>query len=109
MTLLFKDGYEVELTDNSTIEDCIIVVPSLKVLATIQAKFTAENLTGATLDGVVYENIVPVKYTVECAYGDNAIVHFTNRKKTTEEIQGELINELQLAVAELTDIVGGEE
>lgn len=98
--LAFSNGVSKEFTDTSTISDCITVLSNYADIDAIRALFTADNLKGATFDGKLVENIVPVKVTAEAETDGNVTVHFLTRVKTDMEIVKEQITELQEAMVE---------
>ena len=99
--LIFKDGTEVLFTDESTITNCVTVLNSFAEVDAIRAKFTQENLVGATFADEPVVDIIPVSASANASVGGNVSVTFTNRAKTREEILEEQINELQIAIMEL--------
>lgn len=105
MNITFKDGNSFPIADSSTILDCAFVVRDFSEVDAIKNEFTTENLVGVQLGETTYENIIPVSFSVEGNYGDNITIHFINREKSKEEIQNEVINELQLSVAELSELI----
>lgn len=98
--LVFSNGVSKEFTDTSTISDCVTVLSNCADIDAIRALFTADNLKGATFDGKIVENIVPVKVTAEAETDGNVTVHFLTRSKTDMEIVKEQITELQEAMVE---------
>ena len=105
MKITFKDGNSFQATDGSTILDCVFVVKDFDEVNILKDEFTVENLTGVQLGDNTYDNIIPVNFSINGEYGENITVHFINREKTTEEIQNEIIDELQLSIAELSELI----
>ena len=101
-TMRFNDGKTCDFTDSSTALDCVAVVKTFAELDAILAEFTEDNLKGATFDGTVVQNIVPVSVQAETD-GENVVAHFTNRVKGQDEINAEEISELQEAVATIVE------
>lgn len=99
--LIFKDGTEMNFTESSTVTDCVTVLGSFSEVDEIRAKFTAENLKGATFDGDAIKDIVPVSASAEADVDGNVTVHFINRAKTHDEIVDEQLLELQSAMADM--------
>lgn len=105
MKITFKDGNSFQTTDSSTILDCVFVVKDFDEVDAIKSEFTIENLVGVRIGDNVYDNIIPVNFTINGEYNENITVHFINREKTVEETQNEIINELQESVAELSEML----
>lgn len=101
-TIKFADGKEIEFTDGSTPEQCVLVAKSFAEVDTVRAEFTEANLRGATFDGKPMECIVPVSTAAE-TYGDNIVARFTSRTKSLDEINAEQISELQEAMANIVE------
>ena len=99
--LIFKDGTEMNFTESSTVADCITVLGSFAEVDDIRAKFTAENLKGATFDGDALKDIVPVSASADADVDGNVTVHFINRPKTHDEIVDEQLMEIQTAMADM--------
>lgn len=101
--LVFADGTREEFTDNSTITNLYTVVNSYAAIDAMQAKFTPENLIGATFEGESILNVIPVTTVATNDFGnENAItVNFQNRYKTDVELLQEQMAEVQEAIAEL--------
>ena len=98
----FADGKTIDFTDSSTALDCVAVVKTFAELDAIRAEFTAENVKGATFDGMAVGHIVPTAITA-ITDGDNVTAHFTSRVKSLDEINAEQISELQEAVAGIVE------
>lgn len=98
----FADGKTIEFTDGSTALDCVAVVKNFAELDAIRAKFTEDNMKGATFDGSKMEHLVPVSVKAETD-GKNVVAHFTSRVKGQDEINAEQISELQGAVAGIVE------
>lgn len=101
-TMKFTDGTTYDFTDSSTVLDCVAVVKTFAELDAIRAKFTDDNLKGATFDGAAVQHLVPVSVKAETD-GENVVAHFTNRVKGQDEINAEQISELQEALAAITE------
>lgn len=99
--LVFKNGVEVSLTDDSTSLKCNVVVKTFAEADELRDNFTEENLKGATLDGESLENIVPVCIEAIANVGENIVVSLKNREKSHDEIVDEKLIELQEALTEL--------
>lgn len=101
-TMKFKDGKTIDFTDSSTVLDCVAVVKAFAELDAIRAKFTEDNLKGATFDGASVQHLVPVSVMAETD-GENVVAHFTSRAKGQDEINAEQISELQEALAAIAE------
>ena len=101
MKLVLNDQTEIVLADESTALDCVTVLNSFAEIDDLREKFTEDNVNGATLNGVVLENIVPVGLKAEAAHDGGVTVHFVSRKKTYEEIIDEQLSELREALMEI--------
>ena len=101
-TMKFTDGTTYDFTDSSTVLDCVAVVKTFAELDAILAKFTEDNLKGATFDGVSVGHIVPLGVTAGTD-GENITAHFASREKSLDEINAEQISELQEAVAGIVE------
>ena len=101
-TMKFNDGKTYDFTDSSTALDCVAVVQTFAELDAIRAEFTEGNLKGATFDGVVLWNVVPLGATAGTD-GDNITAHFKNRTKSLDEMNAEQIRELQEAMANIVE------
>ena len=97
--LIFKDGSSVSFTDESTITNCVTVLTTFAEIDSIREKFTEDNMKGATFDGEVVENVVPVSCDVSAEVGENAVAVFVNRIKTDAEVVKEQLVEVQELVA----------
>lgn len=102
--LVFRDKTSVNFTDTSTIADCVAVFNSFAEVDDVAVKFTAENLTGATFDGEVLENVIPVSVSA-AAEGDKVVAHFTTKAKSPQAILEERLDEVQGAVTELAEMI----
>lgn len=102
--LVFRDKTSVNFTDTSTIADCVAVFNSFAEVDNIAAKFTEENLIGATFDGVRLENILPVSVSA-AEDGDKIVAHFTTKNKSQETILEEKLSEVQGAITDLAELV----
>lgn len=94
--LLFKDGSQLEFTSNSTASNLFAVVTSYSAIDNMRAKFTEENLEGATFDGVVLHDYIPVSSSATASAEGNITVNFVNALKSNAEIE-----ELQKRITEL--------
>lgn len=107
-TLTFADNTSIQVADNSTISEIMIVVGSYAEVDSLAPRFTTANMVKVVLGDETFHNIIPTSVTVS---GDeNIISRFFTRTQTTEEIianQAQQITELQEVVAEL--INGDEE
>ena len=101
-TIKFADGKTIDLTDSSTVLDCVAVVKTFAELDAIRAEFTEDNLKGATFDGAVAQHLVPVSVKAKTD-GENVVAHFTSRAKGQDEINAEQISELQEALATIVE------
>lgn len=101
-TMKFTDGTTYDFTDSSTVLDCVAVVKTFSELDAIRAKFTEDNLKGATFDGIALGHIVPLGVTAGTD-GDNITAHFTSRVKSLDEVNAEQISELQEALAAIAE------
>lgn len=101
-TMKFKDGKTYDFTESSTVLDCVAVVKTFAELDAIRTEFTEDNLKGATFDGTVVQQLVPVSVKAETD-GENIVAHFANRVKGQDEINAEQISELQEAVAAIVE------
>lgn len=101
-TMKFNDGKTYGFTDSSTALDCVAVVQTFAELDAIHAKFTEDNLNGATFDGAAVQHLVPVSVMAETD-GENVVAHFTSRMKGQDEINAEQISELQEAMATIVE------
>ena len=99
--LVFHDGTTAEFTDNSVAEDLVTVVESYAEVDALRAKFTEENLVGATLDGELLVALVPVSCDASADVSENITVHFLNRFKSDIE----LIRDEQESQAEAIDFI----
>ena len=99
--LTLKDGTYIDVVDSSTPLNLVAVVSKYADLDAI--KLTAENVEGATLDGVPLD----VKYGSNNATSDGESVRLTitNREKTTEEKMEDKIDGIQEIVSLL--LMGG--
>ena len=107
--LVFKNGATEEFTDESTITNLFCVVNSYAAIDAMQANFTTENMVGATFDGEPIENIVPVTTVATNTFGNEEaiVVNFQNRYKTETEVLQEQMTEVQGAIADLAELIGG--
>lgn len=107
--LVFKNGATEEFTDESTITNLFCVVNDYATIDAMQANFTSENMVGATFDGEPIENIVPVTTVATNTFGneDAIVVNFQNRYKTETELLQEQMTEVQGAIADLAELIGG--
>lgn len=105
-TMKFTDGTTYDFTDSSTVLDCVAVVKTFAEIDAIRAKFTEDNVKGATFDGVAVGHIVPVGVTAGTD-GDNITAnitaHFSCRLKSLDEVNAEQISELQEALAAIAE------
>ena len=101
-TMKFADGKTIDFTDSSTALDCVAVVKTFAELDAIRAEFTEDNVKGATFDGVPVGHIVTLGVTAGTD-GESIVAHFTNRKKSLDEINAEQISELQEAMATIVE------
>ena len=85
-SLILKNGVAVEFAEVSTILDLVNVFPKFEDIDGIRPLITAENLEGATFDGVPVTHVIPVEVTVDAPTGENVTVHFINRYMTDVEI-----------------------
>lgn len=101
-TMKFTDGTTYDFTQSSTVLDCVVVVKTFAEIDAIRAKFTEDNVKGATFDGAAAQHLVPVSVRAETD-GENVVAHFFSRVKTQDEINAEQISELQEALAAITE------
>lgn len=99
--LTFKDGTSIDVVDSSTPLNLVAVVSKYADLDAIT--LNAENVEGATLDGVPLD----VKYGSNSATSDGGAVRLTitNRDKTTDEKLTDKIDGIQEVISML--LMGG--
>lgn len=85
-SLILKNGVALEFTDESTILNLVNVYTGFDDIDSIRPLLTAANLDGATFDGQIVTNVIPVEVTADALAGENVVVHFINRFKTDVEI-----------------------
>ena len=101
--LTFKDGTSIDVVDSSTPLNLVAVVSKYADLDAIT--LNAENVEGATLDGVPLD----VKYGSSSATSDGGAVRLTivNREKTADEKLDDKITDITDILAML--LMGGAE
>ncbi len=100
-TLVLSNETSFNFTDESTIFFLVTVLDTFTKVDEIRDAMTEENLAGATFDGEVVENIIPVSCSARADADGKVVVNFTNREKTEVEIMKDEITELQTALAEI--------
>lgn len=103
--LKLLDGYVLNVSDESSITYLQTSVATFAEIDNIKAEFTEANFKRVELDGVVYTSIIPMSLTVED--GDMIRVALTTRELSRDEVRDMEISELQNAVMELAEIIGG--
>jgi hypothetical protein len=101
--LIFKDGTSIDVVDSSTPLNLVAVVSKYADLDALN--LNAENVEGATLDGVPLD----VKYGSNSATSDGGAVRLTivNREKTADEKLDDKITDITDILAML--LMGGAE
>lgn len=108
MKLTFTNGHQIEVLDSSTITGINFYVDNYARLDAILPEFTPENMLVVTLGEEQYRVILPESMSINHGFGDEQIlVYVACRTKTDMEVMADEISELQDAVVELGEIIGG--
>lgn len=105
--LYLSDGTTLEFTDESTVEDFVGVYTSFAAVDEIAEQFTTTNLIGAQFEGEILEDIVANGISVTDDGAGNVIAHFRTMAKSFENKVNQKIKEIELALAELAEEIGG--
>lgn len=99
--LVFHDDTTAEFADTSVATDMVTVIGSYAELDDLRAKFTEENLIGATFDGKLLVSLIPDSCNTVAEVEGNITVHFINHFKSELEI----LKEEQESQAETIDFI----
>lgn len=103
--LTLKNGVSYNLTDASTIYNCMSVVSSFADIDIIAANMTAENLSVCTFNGVQFRDIIPVNISANRDEAGNVTITMINRDKTDTEKLEERQTEAEQALIELANLI----
>lgn len=103
--LTLKNGVSYNLTDASTIYNCMSVVSSFADIDIIAANMTAENLSVCTFNGVQFRDIIPVNISANRDEAGNITITMINRDKTDTEKLEERQTEAEQALIELANLI----
>lgn len=103
--LTLKNGVSYNLTDASTIYNCMSVVSSFADIDIIAANMTAENLSVCTFNGVQFRDIIPVNIYANRDEAGNITITMLNRDKTDTEKLEERQTEAEQALIELANLI----
>lgn len=103
--LTLKNGVSYNLTDASTIYNCMSVVSSFADIDIIAANMTAENLSVCTFNGVQFRDIIPVNISANRDEAGNIAITMINRDKTDTEKLEERQTEAEQALIELANLI----
>lgn len=103
--LTLKNGVSYNLTDASTIYNCMSVVSSFADIDIISANMTAENLSVCTFNGVQFRDIIPVNISANRDEAGNITITMINRDKTDTEKLEERQTEAEQALIELANLI----
>jgi len=103
--LTLKNGVSYNLTDASTIYNCMSVVSSFADIDIIAANMTAENLSVCTFNGVQLRDIIPVNISASRDEAGNITITMINRDKTDTEKLEERQTEAEQALIELANLI----
>lgn len=99
--LVFHDGTSAQFTDESVATNLATVFETYAEVDALRAKFTEENLIGATFDGELLVALVPESCEAQADVGGNVTVRFYNRFKSDIE----LLRDEQESQAETIDFI----
>lgn len=103
--LTLKNGVSYNLTDASTIYNCMSVVSSFADIDIIAANMAAENLSVCTFNGVQFRDIIPVNISANRDEAGNITITMLNRDKTDTEKLEERQTEAEQALIELANLI----
>lgn len=103
--LTLKNGVSYNLTDASTIYNCMSVVSSFADIDIIATNMTAENLSVCTFNGVQFRDIIPVNISANRDEAGNITITMINRDKTDTEKLEERQTEAEQALIELANLI----
>ena len=103
--LTLKNGVSYNLTDASTIYNCMSVVSSFADIDIIAANMTAENLSVCTFNGVQFRDIIPVSIAANRDEAGNITITMINRDKSDTEKLEERQTEAEQALIELANLI----
>ena len=103
--LTLKNGVSYNLTDASTIYNCMSVVSSFADIDIIATNMTAENLSVCTFNGVQFRDIIPVNISTNRDESGNIAITMINRDKTDTEKLEERQAEAEQALIELANLI----
>lgn len=103
--LTLKNGVSYNLTDASTIYNCMSVVSSFADIDIIAANMTAQNLSVCTFNGVQFRDIIPVNISANRDEAGNITITMINRDKTDTEKLEERQTEAEQALIELANLI----
>jgi alpha-L-arabinofuranosidase len=103
--LTLKNGVSYNLTDASTIYNCMSVTSSFADIDIIAANMTAENLSVCTFNGVQFRDIIPVNISANRDEAGNITITMINRDKTDTEKLEERQTEAEQALIELANLI----
>ena len=103
--LTLKNGVSYNLTDASTIYNCMSVVSSFADIDIIAANMTAENLSVCTFNGVQFRDIIPVNISANRDEAGNITITMINRDKSDTEKLEERQTEAEQALIELANLI----
>lgn len=103
--LTLKNGVSFNLTDASTIYNCMSVVSTFADIDVIAANMTAENLSVCTFNGVQFRDIIPVNISANRDEAGNITITMLNRDKTDTEKLEERQTEAEQALIELANLI----
>ena len=96
--LTFADGHTLDVSDTSSVTAMSLTVGTFATVDTERAEFTLTNLVGATFDGVLYSNLIPVSMQASADANGIITLSITNRFQTHDELVDAQISELQDAI-----------
>lgn len=102
--LKLKNGYEINGTDSSTIDDIVTVTSTFAEIDEIRSNFTASNLLSPTFDELAVADRVPMNI-VATTDGKNIVVHIHSREKSDLEKLKDMIEEQGAAIEDLAAMV----
>ena len=103
--LTLKNGVSYNLTDASTIYNCMSAVSSFADIDIIATNMTAENLSVCTFNGVQFRDIIPVNISTNRDEAGNITITMINRDKTDTEKLEERQAEAEQALIELANLI----
>lgn len=105
--LTLKNNVSINMTDMSTIYNCVTVVNNFAEIDTVAANITKENLSKCMFDGTEYRNIIPVCINAGRDALGGITVNIINRDMTDTERLEVRQAESEAALIELAELIAG--